>query len=442
VRPSLQRRLLLLVLGATAVVWLATIVFTWLDARHEIDELLDAHLAQAAALLIAQTAGGIEEIDTEHVPILHKDARKVAFQVWEEGRTLGIHSVNAPDQPLGTNEEGFSDRVIEGRAWRVFSTWSTSKDVLIHVGERAQLRDELTDELAEGLLRPLLVALPLLGIVLWLAIRGGLRPLLHLRSELAQRDPDNLTQIEDASAPREVVPLIEQLNRLFGRMAGSLERERRFTADAAHELRTPVAAIKAHAQVARLAASDDTRNRALDQVVSGADRAGHLIDQLLTLARLDAVDLTRMTAHPLRQLATEVLAEAAPRALSRGVHVELADGPEAQVRCKPELVTVLLRNLLDNAMSHAGAGTVRVAVTREPDAALLSVMDEGPGIPQAERDKVLQRFYRLESAGDGGSGLGLSIVQRIAEIHGAVLTLGAGDGGRGLRVEVNFPLVQ
>jgi two-component system sensor histidine kinase QseC len=440
-RPSLQRRLLWLILGATIVVWVVTIVSTWLDARHEIDELLDAHLAQAAALLIVRSTGEIEEVDIEHAPILHPDARKVAFQVWEEGRSLRLHSLNAPSQPLGTAAEGFSDRVIEGQAWRVFSAWDASREMLIHVGERADVRAELADELAEGLLRPLLLALPALAVLLWLAIRGGLRPLLALRTELARRDPENLAAIDDAHAPREVVPLIDQLNRLFERIRHSLERERRFTADAAHELRTPIAAIKAQAQVAQLAGSDAVRAHALEQVVTGADRAARLVDQLLTLARLDAVDLRTLAPHPLRRLVAEVLAERAPALLAQGMSVELSDGPELHVRCEPALITALLRNLLDNAGLHARAGTVHVSVQQADGRAVLAITDAGPGIPVEARQKVLQRFHRLESAGAGGSGLGLSIVQRIAALHGATLELKPGAGGTGLRVEVAFSLV-
>jgi two-component system sensor histidine kinase QseC len=207
-------------------------------------------------------------------------------------------------------------------------------------------------------------------------------------------------------------------------------------------LRTPVAAIKAQAQVARLAAGEETRNRAIDQVVHGADRAGRLVDQLLTLARLDTVDLGSLAAHPLRPIVAEVLAEAAPRALSRGVTVEMVEGLEVQARCEPGLVAVLLRNLVDNAVSHARVDVVRVALAADAGGAVVSVNDEGPGIPEDEHARVLQRFYRLETAGEGGSGLGLSIVQRIAEIHGATVKLCSGESGKGLRVEIRFPPVQ
>ena len=437
-RPSLQRRLLALALGATLLVWVATVLFTWVDARDEIDELLDAHLAQAAALLIVQTSHEIEEIDIEHAPLLHPDARKVAFQIWENGR-LRLHSVNAPSQPLAGREAGFSDRVVDRQRWRVFTSASGSGDFLIHVGERLDVRSALAEKLAKGLLLPLLLALPVLALVLWAAIRGGLRPLSSLTTAIAAREADNLAPIDDARAPREVVPLIDQLNHLFARIGQLFERERRFTADAAHELRTPVAAIKAQAQVARLAASAEARNRAIDQVGVGADRAARLVEQLLTLARLDAIDRSALQPHSLRALAAQVLADHAPAALSREVRLELVDGPETEVRCIPALVEVLLRNLIDNAVRHAGAGTVRVQVEHTPTHAVLSVKDQGRGIPEHERDKALERFYRVTGTAGGGTGLGLSIVQRIAEIHGATLRLGSGDAGKGLLVSVRFP---
>jgi two-component system sensor histidine kinase QseC len=437
-RASLRGRLLGLALGATVLVWVATVAVTWVDARHEIDEVMDAHLAQAATLLIVQLSEDIEEVETEHAPLLHKDARRVAFQIWQDGERLRLHSENAPNVPLGGREEGFSDRTVDGKGWRVFTAWDPSREHLVYVGERSELRSKLAARMMAGVLAPLLVALPLLALLLWIAVRQGLRPLEALAAAVGRRDPDNLAPLDVGRAPREVIPLIDQLNRLFGRIAQSLERERRFTADAAHELRTPVAAIKAQAQVAQMAASAPTRDHALGQVVAGADRASRLVEQLLTLARLDTVDSTAFTACGLRALATEVIAELTPAAVARNVRLELIDGAEATVQGIPGLVQGLIRNLVDNALRH-GATLVQVQVVPGADGATLAIVDDGPGIPDTERAKVLQRFYRLPSAGEGGSGLGLSIVQRIADIHGATLALGVGEGGKGLRVDVAFP---
>lgn len=437
---SLKARLLLLALAATIAVWVATTVVTWIDAREEIDELLDAHLAQAASLLIAQSAGEVEEIDIEHAPLLHKDARRVAFQLWENGESLRLHSVNAPQVPLGTSHEGFSNRVIDGKAWRVFTAWNGSHEILVHVGERADVRSELAQQLIVGLLRPLLVALPVLALLLWFAVSRGLRPLDTLTREVAKRQPENLAPIEAGRAPHEVAPLIDQLNRLFDRIGRSLERERRFTADAAHELRTPVAGIKAQAQVAKMAGSEDTRNHAIDQVLTGADRAGRLVEQLLTLARLDSAARNLLQPTDLRKLAVDVVADVVPSAMVKHVSLELVEGDASIVPAIPALLEVLLRNLIDNAIRHSPAGSVVVVrVAQQGDHALLSVTDNGPGIPAEQRENVFQRFYRLPEAGEGGSGLGLAIVRHIAELHGAQVALAEPPTGTGLEVTVRFP---
>jgi two-component system sensor histidine kinase QseC len=211
--------------------------------------------------------------------------------------------------------------------------------------------------------------------------------------------------------------LIERLNQPFVRIDASLQKERRFTADAAHELRTPVAAIKAQAQVARAASNEVERIHALDNAILGCDRAAHLIDQLLTLARIDTLD--NETTEPCQ--------------------LELAEGDEVTVHGNPALLRILLRNLIDNAVKHTPAGTsVRVDVANDAGQVYLSVSDNGPGIPQAELERVSERFYRPLGTQASGSGLGLSIVKRIAEIHDASLRLAPRKEGSGLNVTVTF----
>lgn len=440
-RASLKQRLLALVLAAITLAWLGAATFTYFEAREEFDEMLDAHLAQAASLLTAQASHEIDEIETEHAPLLHKYSLRVAFQVWENGQQLRLHSANAPQGRMTNKERGFSDSTFGGQHWRVFSTWNEDGEYLIQVAERTNMRDELARGIAGNLLRPLLISLPLLALLLWIAVVRGLRPLDKLTREVEQREPDNLAALDASSAPREVVPLIERLNRLFVRIDASMQKERRFTADAAHELRTPVAAIKAQAQVARAASGEAERIHALDNAILGCDRAAHLIEQLLTLARVDTLD--RGVAEPcrLRDIAAEVIAALAPAALETGVRLELLAGDEAIVRGNPGLLRVLLRNLLDNSMRHSPSGTtVQVSITHEPGAACLSVSDNGPGIPEQERDKVLERFYRPLGTQASGSGLGLSIVKRIAEVHDATLQIQPVSEGQGLRVTVSFKL--
>jgi two-component system sensor histidine kinase QseC len=417
------------------VVWVGATVFTYFDAREEFDEILDAHLAQSASLLVVQTSHELEEIETEHTPLLHKYSRRVAFQIWSRRHVLRIHSANAPQTPLSDREQGFSDSVIEGEHWRVFSTWDARHRNLIQVAERADSRNEVSHAIVENLLKPLWFSLPLLALLLWIAVTRGLQPLVRLTSEVAKREPDNLSPLDAGTAPREVVPLIDRLNRLFRRIAASLQKERRFTADAAHELRTPVAAIKAQAQVARAATEAPERNRALDNAILGCDRAAHLIEQLLTLARIDTLSSEASEPCRLRGVAAEVIAAAAPAALARNVRLELEEGDETTVRGNPVLLRILVRNLVDNAVCHTRPGTtVRIAIDRN----CLSVTDNGPGIPEAELDKVAERFYRPLGTNASGSGLGLSIVKRIAEVHSASLLLAASENGTGLSASVTF----
>ncbi len=441
-RASIKQRLLALALTAITLVWLGTTAFTYYDAREEFDEVLDAHLVQTAALLVVQTSQDLAELKTEHTPLLHKYARRVAFQIWEKGNRLRLYSVNAPQQPLANNEHGFSDNTIDGTRWRVFSTWDDSGEYLIHVAERSKVRDKLANGIAGNLLKPLWFSLPLLALLLWIAVTHGLRPLEKLASEVGQRKPDNLAALDASSAPREVVPLIERLNRLFVRIDASMQKERRFTADAAHELRTPVAAIKAQAQVARAATGEAERIHALDNAILGCDRAAHLIEQLLTLARVDTLGDGMAKPCQLNVIAAEVISALAPTALEKGVQLELLAGDAnnvPKVRGNPELLRILMRNLLDNSIQHTAPGTsVQVGITHESGDICLSVSDNGPGIPEQERARVLERFYRPLGTQASGSGLGLSIVKRIAEVHDATLQMQPMHPEQGLRVTVHF----
>jgi two-component system sensor histidine kinase QseC len=436
---SLKQRLLMLALSTVVVVWLAAAAFTYFDAREEFGEILDAHLAQSAELLVIQASHDLDEVETEHTPLLHKYSLRVAFQVWEGGRVLRLHSASAPGLPLADLEQGYSDKIIDGERWRVFSTWDASKKNLIQVAELAKDRDELSRDVAGNLLKPLWFSLPILAFMLWLVVTRSLRPLDRLAGEVAQREPDNLAPLDAESAPREVLPLIDRLNRLFVRIDESLQKERRFTADAAHELRTPVAGIRAQAQVARAASGDGERIRALDNAILGCDRAAHLIDQLLTLARIDTLgDETTEPCH-LRSLAAEVIASLAPTALSRDVRLELMEGEEVSVRGNAALLRILLRNLIDNAARHTPAGTsVHIDITDRQGQTSLSVSDNGPGIPAPELDKLGERFYRPLGTSASGSGLGLSIVKRIAEIHSASMRLSTPEIGNGLSVTIIF----
>ncbi|MBX3647022.1 MAG: sensor histidine kinase N-terminal domain-containing protein [Rhodocyclaceae bacterium] len=442
-KPSIRRRLLLLLTGTVLAAWLATAAFTYFDARHEIGELLDAHLAQSAGLIAAQLEHEFDDEDEgdRKSPRQYKNERKIAFQVWDKRGRLLLRSASAPETRLQSQSEGYGDTVIDGKRWRIFSRWDESRHYLVQVGERYEIRDELAGSVASHLMHPLAVGLPVLALLIWLGVGAGLAPLGNVAREIQRREPDNLAHLDEGNAPREVVPLIAAINALFDRLRNSLEQERRFTADAAHELRTPLAAVKTQAQVALGARSDVDRTHALSSVVSGTDRAARLVEQLLVLARLDPqTTLPQGQTVSLHELAARCIAEVAPAAAAKNVEMSLSPGAEANVAGDAILLGVLLRNLLDNAVRYTPAGgEVAVDLSRTQDAVLLTVSDSGPGIPEAERTQVLDRFYRVLGSGEEGSGLGLSIVKRIADLHRARVSLGAGPAGRGLRVDVAFP---
>lgn len=436
---SLKRRLLLGLLSVVAVVWLATAAYSYFDATHEINELLDAHLAQSASLIVAQVGHDLEEIDLEHAPKTDKRARRVAFQIWERGSILRLHSSDAPSYLLSRREEGYSNATIEGKRWRVFSTWDGERRYLVQIAERDEARREIAAGIATNLLLPLLFALPVLALFVWLSIGRAVLPLNRLGQDVERRKAGDLRPLAPEGAPREVVPLVRSLNALFERVGRLIENERRFTADAAHELRTPLAAVKTQAQVARGAFDDRARQHALDGVVEGCDRATRLVDQLLTLARLEPDPAQPAKPLELVDLAREVIAELAPLALAKDVDIELRLPGHASVKGHRELLSVLLRNLVDNAVRYGPHGSsVHVDIVSSDVGATLSVTDEGPGVAPDERARLGQRFYRVLGTGQSGSGLGLSIVRRIAEMHSAPLRFEEGDG-KGLRVVVEFP---
>ncbi len=305
--------------------------------------------------------------------------------------------------------------------------------------ERNQVRDELRHELDEHfiktLLTPLLFGLPLLGGWIWFATWRGLRPLDEIATELSKRAPERLDPVAPAAAPREIRPLLESLNALFARVGQAMEKERAFTADAAHELRTPLAAIVTQAQVVTRARDDAERDHALAQLTTSARRASHLVEQLLTLARLDPAVGLPMSELRLDTLAAEVCADHGAIALEKNIGLELDAPVPVTLRANDGMLRVLLRNLLDNAVRYTPAGgKVGVSVTAQ----MLTVSDSGPGIPADQHAEALQRLHRLAGQNIEGSGLGLSIVARIAELHDAKLELADGIGQPGLTVKLTF----
>ncbi|MCX7146782.1 MAG: ATP-binding protein [Sulfuritalea sp.] len=329
-----------------------------------------------------------------------------------------------------------------------FVTWREARheleELLAHppsttVAHFAKERNEVAAEIAGQLLKPMLFALPALAVLLVVAIGFALGPLRQLARDVAERAPNRLDPLPVETLPAEVEPLVARLNSLFADIMRALENERRFTADAAHELRTPLAALKAQAQVALASVDAAERQHALNQILAGCDRATHLVAQLLTLARLDALSRDQMGAVALRPIAEEILAQSAGEAIECHCELVLGEG-DAQVQGDAVLLQSLLRNLVDNALRHSGAAQVEVSIERQTTHAVLTVSDNGRGIATDDTERVRQRFYRGAGADSSGSGLGLSIVNRIAELHGGTLDISAGPSGRGVSLRVRLPL--
>lgn len=437
---SLQARLVVGMAAVTLVVGGLTAALALRQARHELDELLDAHLTQAAALLVVQHSARLPHDDDAvlDAPTLHRYAPRAVFQVFHDGR-LALRSSQAPLTPLVDGMPTGFHTVARGETpWRVFVTAGATADVTVIVGERMSAREEILS----GMLGPLL-GLGAAALLLMLALAGavlrwGLAPLHRLRDTLAARAAGHLGPLPVGDLPAELAPLVDTLNALFQRIDALLQGERRLTADAAHELRTPIAAIRAQAQVALGAQADDERRRALQATLAGCDRAARVVEQLLMLARLEAGEAPPRRPLALADLARQAVAEAAEQPLADGHPLALDVTVPATAEGDALLTLLLLRNLLDNAVRYSPAGSP-VTVTVDgaaPGGWTLTVEDGGPGLDAAGLARLGQRFQRGDGTTASGSGLGWSIVQRIAALQGWTVEADRSPTLGGLRVRL------
>ena len=448
---SLRRRLVLLLIGVVALLWSVSALVAFRTAHAEADELFDAQLVQVAETLLAIVAasedGHVADEMAEHQ---HAYQLPIAFQAWQRekggGWRLLVRSSEMPALPA-TGGPGFDEHDLHGELWRFFTVDHDHSDYRVIVGHNHGARYRLAGEIALHLLLPILIGLPLMALGIWAVVGRALRPVDAVARAVGGLDARHLAPVNvPGPLPAEIAPLVSSLDALVGRVTEVLDNERRFTADAAHELRTPLAALKIQAQVARRTLDDSVRGHALDQVLSGVDRMTHLVEQLLTLARLDP-DAGAATAEGVALLELAELAEAVcsvltPQALRRQQTLELEAGAGLRLCGNRWWLDVMLRNLVDNALRYTPAGG-HVLVSLDADTRSMRVADDGPGIARELRQKMLTRFARGADPEADGCGLGLSIVARIAEISGASLSFEDGlarpDGGAGLAVVVRFP---
>ena len=439
---SLQTRLLTTVLALVLLAWSVAAALAWHETNEEVSDLLDAHLAQTAALLRLQPLDELDEDRLNEAPELDKHQPRVVFQLWHEDQLLA-RSASAPQEPLTQRRKrGFADSQVDGKAWRVFVTQGRESDVRIVVGELQSVRREIVLASLISILKPMAWALPLLALGIWWAVRGSVQPLGRLGHAVAARQPQSLESLSTAGVPPEVLPLVTALNELFERMARLLATEQQFTADAAHELRTPIAGIRMQAQVAQGATNTQERATALQATVQGCDRATRLVEQLLQLARLDAEATPDRSSTPLADVARQVAADLQATAERRQQRIVLREpmAPDVHIPLPEPLARVLLRNLLDNALRYSPEGAeVQLQINELGDGhAQLSVEDSGPGLTPDDQARLGERFFRVLGTGQSGSGLGWSIIQRIARLHHLQVSTDRSPGLGGLRVTVRW----
>lgn len=375
----------------------------------------------------------------------YKYERKIVFQLWSENGRLLRHSKNAPEKPFAKGTEGLSKTTIDGDLWHVFSLANTSGEYIIQVGQKQEIRTELTEEISSQLVIQFLYGMPFLGVVIWLIVGHALRPLNRLERQLAKREASYLKPLSTKELPNEIVPVVNEMNNLFAQLEEALEHERQFTADASHELRTPLAGLLTQAQVALKTTDTDVRTQALHRITQGVNRMTYMVQQLLTFSRIESsssaflAKTTLLLQHEIIQVMTEL----EPHAHKKRIHIEVViEDNLPTITANDQLINILVKNIIDNAIKYTPAnGTVLINLSANLKHLVFCVEDSGPGIAPDQYEKSLKRFHRcVETAGTAqGTGLGFSIAQRIASIHDAALTLGEAPLG-GLKVTVLFPL--
>ncbi|WP_284617717.1 ATP-binding protein [Aquabacterium humicola] len=433
---SLQRRLLVYLLLCAPLVWGLALLASADRARHEVNELFDSEIIRLARQVQSTLAG--VRIDGAPAPPPdasgEADLRDLAVAVWNaEGKLLMVDREGV-QLPRRSDATGFVDLTLDGNRWRVYYLQSPHGEWLVAAGQLEYERDELVRNLLASQIVPWLAVLPLLMIAMAWAVRQALAPVRQITDEVHGRGADALQPMAAERAPAELRPLLQAMNGLFTRIEATLARERRFTADAAHELRTPLAVLRAQWDVLRQARDEAERGRAVARLGAGLDRMDRLVSQLLALARLEATDrLPRSTPIDWPRLVEQAMSDVLPLAERRRIELACdwppAGTPPFALQGDADLMVVLLRNLLDNAVRYAPEGS---AVGLRFDGAGFSVENDGPPLPQEVLLHLGERFHRREGQAESGSGLGVSIVQRIAQLHGLRLDYRPRAGGQGV----------
>ncbi len=460
---SIRRVLFFSIIGVTTLVLLVAAGFSYRSGLQEAGEMFDAKLAHSSRVLMSLVDEPLAELQTHAdepivVKVWHGQKRgagealampdghayetKLAFQVRDAQGALLLQSDSGPTRPLAPLKPGFLDVTLNGKHWRTFTLKSPSGR-WYQSGELASIRREIAEEIAFGTLLPLLLALPLLALFVWLAVGWACHSLQHVSDAVALRAPERLEPIEIAHVPREIQSIVGAVNGLLERLRNAIAHERRFTADAAHELRTPIAALKVHAYNLRQSANDDERAESQQHLDAGIQRMQRLVTQLLALSRIESGTMpAALQPVDLTAVAQRHEHDHAALGATNGKRLHLTSTP-AMVLGDELVIDALVRNLIDNAVRYTPpGGQIAVRVGREGDRAVLVVEDSGPGVPENARERVFERFHRELGTGVEGSGLGLSIVAQALQMHRGDIALDASPELGGLRATVTLPALE
>lgn len=446
IRLSLRLRLMLGFLLLTLICWGSAGIGSWWQTRHKINQLFDTQ-----QMLFAKRLATMNPEQAGHEPLTLPKTKKLvrhhrgdqeddalAFALFtQDGRMVMNDGDNGKDFLFHYQRNGFTDGKLKGDddLWRM--VWLSTPDnrYVVVVGQEWEYRDDMTRDIVQANLWPWLFALPVMVILLLWLVTHELAPLKRIASQLRHRSPDEQMPLDEKRAPQEVRPLVEELNALFTRIADMLVRERRFTSDAAHELRSPLAALKVQTEVAQLAHDDRAmRHHALSNLDAGIDRATRLVDQLLTLSRLESGDELEKQPVDLEQLLQQAVVDHYSKAQAAGVEIELEAQRVPVIKMgHPLLLALMVRNLLDNAIRYSQAGG---NVQLKLEMRSIEVLDKGPGVTEASLARIGERFYRPPGQEKSGSGLGLSIVSNVARLHGMRASFAnRSEGGFAVRID-------
>lgn len=434
---SLSKRLLWLLLGAIGLVACAEFYVSYRSALNEADEIFDYHMQQIAialrpGLLASPQSNALSRKKGE----INGD---FLIQIWSAD---GVR-IFEPDDSQALPQLavfGFSNIEARGTTFRVFSVQTPSQ--IIQIAQDVAVRRQIAGKLALRTAAPIALMAPILMLLVLWVVNRSFEPLARVRREVSERQVSDLSPVNEADLPEEIQPLVRELNHLLKRVGEAFDTQQHFVADAAHELRSPLTALKLQVQGLRRATDNETREVAVGRLSSGIDRATHLVEQLLILARQEASTATDVKPELVSLSAVCRLAfeNTVMAAKERSIDMGISHADDVSIEGYPEALRILVRNLLDNAIKYSPeGGRIDVEVRRRGRQVELTVDDSGPGIAMEHRERVLDRFYRLNDAQQAGSGLGLAIVKSIADRHHAELCLAQSTSLGGLRVIVRFP---